>query len=347
MRLGRLRTGVLAVAGALVVTVLPGVALPAAADGCPGLARAYVPGAERQEAACLADLTTAGTVGQRAHRRRPTGPGCTAAGTVNPSGVPGIQIDGYFPDTSTTQHQPRLEPRLPVRASGCPTGGTAAWWSPAPRASASSTPTTSRSPTGCWPAATRSPPPTRATPARTFYRDGAPARRRRSPEWNAARHPAHRRRQGGGRRSATAGCPRRTLRDRHVQRRLPGALAAGEPSRGSTTAASTGRARCSAPTGPNLLTYLPTALRDYPRYAAGRPGRRTATEMLAAGFAPGLGVPLGLPLPGLLGPHPADLPRGVRPRLRRRAGGRHPVLRRAARPNCDADYDYATPARAR
>src|SRR5206468_896001 len=38
--------------------------------------------------------------------------------------------------------------------------------------------------------------------------------------------------------------------------------------------------------GPNLLTYLPTALRAYPRYAATRDPAAHA-EMIEAGFAPG------------------------------------------------------------
>lgn len=37
--------------------------------------------------------------------------------------------------------------------------------------------------------------------------------------------------------------------------------------------------------GPNLFTFLPPALRAYPRYAAGDPAAHAA--MLAAGFAPG------------------------------------------------------------
>ncbi|MFL4972363.1 MAG: hypothetical protein ACJ8DT_01550, partial [Microvirga sp.] len=70
--------------------------------GCRGIERLTVPGAERLEAACLNDLTTTGTVG--------TGHtdssgflgfgGLSVLGAVKPSAVPGIQLDGYFPDTS-------------------------------------------------------------------------------------------------------------------------------------------------------------------------------------------------------------------------------------------------------
>ena len=59
-----------------------------------------MPGAERLRVSRLDDLTTAGLVGTDY-----TDPldfaGLHASGTRNPSGVPGIQIDGYFPDTST------------------------------------------------------------------------------------------------------------------------------------------------------------------------------------------------------------------------------------------------------
>ncbi|AHY45898.1 Tannase and feruloyl esterase [Rubrobacter radiotolerans] len=57
-----------------------------------------VPGAERQDAYCLEDLTTKGTqlVGRT---NRNDWQGLNASGTTNPpSPVPGLQIDGYFPD---------------------------------------------------------------------------------------------------------------------------------------------------------------------------------------------------------------------------------------------------------
>ena len=76
-----------------------------------------VPGAERLEAACLADLTTTGTI-----RTGHTDPssftgfgGLSVPGTMTPSGIPGIQLDGYFPDTSTFNTTAWLEPRCPVR----------------------------------------------------------------------------------------------------------------------------------------------------------------------------------------------------------------------------------------
>ena len=77
-----------------------------------------MPGAERQERACLDDLTTAGTQ-TNGHTDRSDWEGLNASGTKNPTGVPGLQIDGYFPDSSTTNgthgwnHDSQFVIRLP------------------------------------------------------------------------------------------------------------------------------------------------------------------------------------------------------------------------------------------
>jgi alpha-beta hydrolase superfamily lysophospholipase len=82
-----------------------------------------VPGAERQVAACLDDLTTAGTVAG-GHTNPADYSGLQAAGTRNPTGVPGVQIDGYFPDDSTTNtnngwaHDSQFVIRLPEHFNG-------------------------------------------------------------------------------------------------------------------------------------------------------------------------------------------------------------------------------------
>ena len=97
--------------------LLPGPALH------PSCVAPAVPGAERQEAACLADLTTAATVAS-GHTDPADWAGLTPAGARNPSGVPGLQIDGYFPDTSTTNathgwnHDSQFVIRLPDRWNG-------------------------------------------------------------------------------------------------------------------------------------------------------------------------------------------------------------------------------------
>lgn len=70
-----------------------------AADPCARPGRAAVPGAEHQRVACLPDLTTAGLAGT-AYTDMADQAGLSAKGTKNASGVPGVQIDGYFPDDS-------------------------------------------------------------------------------------------------------------------------------------------------------------------------------------------------------------------------------------------------------
>ncbi len=94
---------------AAVATFLLGglLAVPAASTAaterphCAGERRIDVPRAEVQETSCLDDLTTAGTTTD-GHTDPADWSGLHAPGTRNPSGVPGIQVDGYFPDTSTS-----------------------------------------------------------------------------------------------------------------------------------------------------------------------------------------------------------------------------------------------------
>ncbi|MEU4352390.1 tannase/feruloyl esterase family alpha/beta hydrolase [Streptomyces sp. NPDC023838] len=109
----------LAVAPLLLATVL---AVPAAAR--PGTAdRIRVPGVEHTVSARLADLTTAGTK-LTGHTDPDDWAGLEAPNTTTPSGVPGIQIDGYFPDTSTTNtdhgwnHDSQFVIRLPDHWNG-------------------------------------------------------------------------------------------------------------------------------------------------------------------------------------------------------------------------------------
>ena len=63
----------------------------------------HVPGAEHTVTAYLPDLTTAGLLQAPAGRYTDQTDWISlhAPGTSNPSGVPGLQVDGYFPDTST------------------------------------------------------------------------------------------------------------------------------------------------------------------------------------------------------------------------------------------------------
>jgi hypothetical protein len=96
-----------------------------AASGTPShrCANAAVPGAEFTVTACLDDLTTNGTVAT-GHTDPADYAGLTAPGTVTPSGVPGVQVDGYFPDNSTDNnehgwhHDSQFVLRMPTHWNG-------------------------------------------------------------------------------------------------------------------------------------------------------------------------------------------------------------------------------------
>ncbi|MFJ5773865.1 tannase/feruloyl esterase family alpha/beta hydrolase [Streptomyces sp. NPDC093094] len=121
----RLSRGVPLVAALLAVTVTgPAPAARAAADGhCARQERVRVPGAEFQTSACLADLTTTGLAGTP-YTDTADQAGLTAGGTRSPSGVPGVQVDGYFPDTSAFnathgwRHDAQFVIRMPDRWNG-------------------------------------------------------------------------------------------------------------------------------------------------------------------------------------------------------------------------------------
>ena len=108
-----------AVAGALVLVWVA----PASAATCPGLDRVKVPGAELQELYCLDDLSTAGT-STNGRTDQSDWSSLHASGTRNPSGIPGLQAEGYFPDTSTTNpwqarnHDAQYVIRLPNKWNG-------------------------------------------------------------------------------------------------------------------------------------------------------------------------------------------------------------------------------------
>ena len=85
-----------------------------------------VPGAERLEAACLGDLTTTGTLltGHTDSNEFTGFGGLSVPGAIKPAPVPGIQLDGYFPDTSTFNathgwnHDAQFVIRLPRQWNG-------------------------------------------------------------------------------------------------------------------------------------------------------------------------------------------------------------------------------------
>ncbi|GAA2477472.1 tannase/feruloyl esterase family alpha/beta hydrolase [Streptomyces longisporus] len=92
-------------------------------DHCAHQERVHVPGAAFQQSTCLPDLTTTGLAGTP-YTDMADQAGLTARATRTPSGVPGVQIDGYFPDSShfnTThgrRHDAQFVIRLPDRWNG-------------------------------------------------------------------------------------------------------------------------------------------------------------------------------------------------------------------------------------
>ncbi|WP_431879407.1 alpha/beta hydrolase family protein [Amycolatopsis sacchari] len=106
-----------ALASLLTAVVLPGTA--AARGACD----ARVPGAQYQESVCLSDLTATGTTAS-GHTVAADWAGLTSAGLPVPGPVPGVQVDGYFPDDSTTNtnhgwnHDAQFVLRLPRHWNG-------------------------------------------------------------------------------------------------------------------------------------------------------------------------------------------------------------------------------------
>jgi len=261
-------------------------ASPASADKpqgghCARQSKIRVPGAQVQEVACLDDLTTAGTVAS-GHTNPNDWAGLNAAGTVNPTGVPGIQVDGYFPDTSTTNtnhgwnHDAQFVLRIPDHWNG----GLVVSGAPGVRAQYANDfiisdwvlskgyafASTDKGNTGA-----------------AFYRDGsAPGGSIR--EWNA-RVTELTLASRATLRQVYAKAPQRTWMvgisnggylTRWQLENRPDLYDGGIDWEGTLFRAE----------GPNLFTYLPTALKNYPRYAAtGDQGAHDA--MIAAGFAPG------------------------------------------------------------
>ncbi len=118
----------LGMAAALALALPPAAAVastaePAVGSHCARIDKVKVLGAERLRASCLSDLTTAGTVAS-GHTVAADWDQLNVPGTANPSGVPGIQLDGYFPDNSTSNtyngwnHDSQFVIRLPDKWNG-------------------------------------------------------------------------------------------------------------------------------------------------------------------------------------------------------------------------------------
>ena len=239
-----------------------------------------MPDAQKQKLSCLTDLTTASTVAT-GHTNPNDWAGLNATGTRNPSGIPGIQVDGYFPDTSTSNtnngwnHDAQFVIRLPDRwngklvVSGAPGTRTqyagdflfSDWVLSKGYAYAMTD---------------------KGNNGGSFQRDGATPGDAVA-EWN---------RRVTQLTKATKAVVRQTYRQAPRRTYLFGISNGGYLTRwqlenrpwlydgGIDWEGTLFRAA-----GPNLLTYLPTALREYPKYRAG--DEAAHRRMLAAGFAPG------------------------------------------------------------
>ena len=273
-------TASLALLGAL-ATAAPASADKPQSGHCARQSKVSVPGAQAQKVACLDDLTTAGTVAS-GHTNPNDWAGLHAAGTVNPTGVPGIQVDGYFPDTSTTNanngwnHDSQFVLRIPDQWNG----GLVVSGAPGVRGQYANDfiisdwvlskgyafASTDKGNTGA-----------------SFYRDGsAPGGSIR--EWNArvteltvaAKTTLRKVYAKAPKRTWMVGISNGGYLTRWQLENRPDLYDGGVDWEGTLFRAN----------GPNLLTYLPTALRNYPKYAA--TGDQAAHDaMIAAGFAPG------------------------------------------------------------
>jgi hypothetical protein len=249
---------------------------PASASRC----SVSVPGAAYQTGACLPDLTTAGTVAD-GHSDPAQWAGLQPAGARNPSGVPGTQIDGYFPDDSAlnTTHGWNHDSQFVIRLPDHWNGGLVVAGTPGNRAQyandyAISDWVLAR---GYAYAATD-----KGNVGTAFYRDG------RRPgdavaEWNtrvtqltrAAKTVVARRYGRAPRRTYAAGISNGGYLVRWQLENHPELFDGGVDWEGTLWRAD----------GPNLFTYLPPVLRNYPAYAAGSATAHDA--LLAAGLAPG------------------------------------------------------------
>lgn len=257
------------------------VALPAPASASAGRhCSATVPGAQQQVAACLDDLTTTGTLAS-GHTVEADWAGLTSAGLPTFGAVPGVQVDGYFPDTSTANtnhgwnHDAQFVLRLPDRWNG----GLVVSGSPGVRrqyandraigdqalAEGYAFAATDKGNTGA-----------------AFFTDGVRPGDALA-EWNsrvtqltlAARAAATRHYGRPVTKTLAAGLSNGGYLVRWQLENRPWLYDGGVDWEGTLWRAG----------GPNLLTFLPPALRAYPAYAAGSAAAHQS--ILDAGFAPG------------------------------------------------------------
>ncbi|MEV6628830.1 tannase/feruloyl esterase family alpha/beta hydrolase [Amycolatopsis sp. NPDC051106] len=264
----------------MVLTGALAAALPASASASAGRCRVNVPGAEQSVSTCLDDLTTTGTLAS-GHTVEADWAGLTSAGLPGYGPVPGVQVDGYFPDTSTANtnhgwnHDSQFVLRLPARWNG----GLVVSGSPGVRrqyandraigdqalAEGYAFAATDKGNTGA-----------------AFYDDGVRPGDALA-EWNtrvtqltlAARSAAAAHYHRPVSRTLAAGLSNGGYLVRWQLENRPWLYDGGVDWEGTLWRAD----------GPNLLTFLPPALRAYPAYAAGSSSAHQS--IVDAGFAPG------------------------------------------------------------
>lgn len=254
----------------------------ASAADCTGMNELRVPGAQMQVAACLDDLSTRYTMAS-GHTDASDWLPLHSAATRNPPGaVPGIQVDGYFPDTSTSNayrqwnHDAQFVIRLPDQwngklvITGAPgvrrqyaTDYLISDWVLAKGYAFAST--------------------DKGNSGTSFYNDGA------NPgdaiaEWHqrvteltlAAKEVVAQRYGRAPAYTYITGISNGGYLTRHALENSPSLYDGGVDWEGALW----------RPEGPNLFTYLPTALKEYPRYRTGL-DFMARQRMFDAGFAPG------------------------------------------------------------
>jgi hypothetical protein len=332
---------VAALAALATLATLPTLPATAASSGdqpadrhCARMGQVRVEGADKQVEACLDDLTTAGTV-LSGHTDPNDWSGLHAPGTENPSGVPGIQVDGYFPDTSTsnTHHGWNHDSQFVLRLPDDWNGGLVVSGAPGVRTQYANDFIISDwvLARGYAFASTD-----KGNSGQAFYTDGQRPGDAVA-EWNyrvsqlaeAAKTAVRTRYREAPDRTYMFGVSNGGYLTRWQLENRPDLFDGGVDWEGTLF----------RDPGPNLLTYLPAALKHYPAYAA--TGDREAHEaMIDAGFQRGseflwpyhYGVYWDLTQriyreefdPGYDGDLQAGIP-----------------FCQSGTPDCDADYDYA------
>jgi hypothetical protein len=269
---------------ALALQVAPAAAHPGRHGGepvhrpCTRVDTVPVPGAERAETACLPDITTAGLLKAAPGRYtdQTDWSSLSAPGTTNPTRVRGLQVDGYFPDSSAfnTTHGWNHDSQFVLRIPDHWNGGLVVAGAPGNRKQYSSDFLISDFvlDQGFAYASTD-----KGNNSPDFYRDGSEPGDAVA-EWHE-------------RVTQLAVAAKETLRERYGQE-LDRTYMAGISNGGYLVrwqlenrpelydGGVDWEGTLLTPDGPNLFTYLPTAVR-YSRDHA------TAEEMYAAGFAQG------------------------------------------------------------